>query len=147
MKKTLLILSVLICTLAGCKLDEDGFKQSSVNDQSLLYNQWFVKTVTSFTPSIPQLGTDVETNFTTKDYYIFNKDNTYTYSLSNPGYQFSGTYSYNATAKTLSFGPDIEDQFKITKLTTDSLIIVGTGSATVNNTTTYTTITYKLALK
>jgi hypothetical protein len=147
MKKTLLILTVLIYTLAGCKLDEAGFKQNSVGATSLLYNQWFIKAVVSFTPSLPQLGTTVETNLTAKDYYIFNTDNTFAYSSSNPDYYFNGTYTYDAGSKTLSFGPDIEDQFKVTKLTTDSLIMVGTASATANNTTTYTTITYKLALK
>jgi hypothetical protein len=146
MRKYLLILTLLGGVISGCKLDESGFQISDSNQPSIT-GMWFIKVQTSFTPSLPQFGTHTETSFTAKDYYVFGTDKTVTFSSSNPSTVITGNYTYNALAKNLSFGPDIEENFTVTKLTTDSLALAGKASATVNNVTTFTNITIKLSRK
>jgi hypothetical protein len=130
--------------LAGCKLDESGFNQSAVHgSKSLLPGMWFVKT--QIISGDPVFGSDTVTAFTAKDYYIFNIDNTFKYSSSYPDKLVNGRYT--STSQKISFGPNVEDNFTISKLTADSLIMYTTISGSAGGAVTVDKLTYKLARK
>jgi hypothetical protein len=133
---------------AGCKLDEAGFNQSSTSTtttgttNSQLIGMWFIK-LTIQKDAI--IGTTTNVSFTANDYFLFNSDNTVKVSYSNPAVVATGTYSYNATNKTLTMGNhDDTDTYTVNKLTADSLIITTTITATAGTSTTTGTLTYKL---
>jgi hypothetical protein len=138
MKRPLPIMILLASIITGCKPDESGFDQSAVNDsKSLLPGMWFVKTQI--------ISGDTVKSFTVKDYYIFNIDNTFKYSSSNPDKLINGRYT--STYQKISFGPNAEDNYTISKLTADSLIMYATISGSAGGAVTVDKLTYKLARK
>jgi hypothetical protein len=145
MKRTLhVILAIGAGIIGGCKLDNSGVDQNAANNsKSLLPGMWFVKT--QITSRDPVFGSDTVTSFTAKDYYIFNIDNTFKYSSSNPETVISGRYT--STYQKISFGPDAEDNYTISKLTADSLIMYSTTSGSAGGVVTVDKLTYKLARK
>jgi hypothetical protein len=148
MKKTLLFILVIACFVVGCKLDESGFKQSSGDGSTSisLLGAWFIKS--QITLDDPVFANDTVNTFNEKDYYLFNSDNSFKYSSSYPDTVLAGKYAYTAATQKLSFGPDAEDSYTITKLTADSLILSGTISGQAGNgPITVDRIIYKLARK
>lgn len=124
--------------IGGCKVDSSGFDQTAVNNsKSLLPGMWYVKAQI--------ISGDTVRNFTAKDYYIFNIDNTFKYSSSYPDKLINGRYT--STYQQLSFGPDAEDNYTISKLTTDSLIMYSPISGSAGSSVAVNKITYKLARK
>jgi hypothetical protein len=144
MKKPYLLIILLAGIITGCKLDNSGFDQTAVNNsKSLLPGMWFVKT--QIISGDPVFGNDTVTSFTAKDYYIFNIDNTFKYSSSYPDTLINGRYT--STYQKISFGPDAEDNYTISKLTADSLIMYSTISGSAGGAVTVDKLTYKLAHK
>jgi hypothetical protein len=151
MKISLLIALVLICAIAGCKIDESGLPQ--IQSNSSLYGTWLVKAVTTITPAQPPYPETIytETDFTANDFFMFNNDNTVKISLSNPSEVVTSRYSYvsNASGQVITM-PDpkdgTNDTYVIQKLTKDSLVMSTTITATSSptNTVIYPVI-YKLA--
>ncbi|HTH82664.1 MAG TPA: hypothetical protein VL490_06995 [Mucilaginibacter sp.] len=129
MKKTLLVLIVLIYTLAGCKLDEAGFKQNSTNNDGAvitgnLVGMWFwrqqITTGTAF--GVP-INSNI-TSFTPNDYFMFNSDNTVKMSSKDDGV-VSGNYVFDAVAKTVTISNSNTNDgvYTVKKLTADSLVL------------------------
>ncbi|MES2378068.1 MAG: hypothetical protein V4553_15880 [Bacteroidota bacterium] len=139
MKRTLhIIFAIGAGIIGGCKLDNSGLDQSGGNNaKPLLPGMWFVKAqITSG---------DTIKSFTAKDYYIFNIDNTFKYSSSYPDKLINGRYT--STSQKISFGPNTEDNYTISKLTADSLIMYSTISGSAAGAVTGDKLTYKLARK
>ncbi len=144
---------VLICTIAGCKIDKSGLPQ--IQSNQLLYGTWLVKAVITVSPAqgpYPEMSS-TETDFTANDFYMFNSDNTVKISLSNPAEVLNSRYSYisNASGQEIIFpGPKdgTNNNFVNQKLTKDSLIMSTTFTITIGITTTNTVVypvIYKLA--
>jgi hypothetical protein len=146
MKPYLVIVAIIVSAFTGCKLDEAGFNDNAPAKNELL-GMWYIKYQRSFTPSLPQLGDFIVTDFTDKDYYKFGADNICTFSVSNPPVIITSNYTYDALAKKIIFGPDDEDVFTVSKLTSDSLVVQGIASAEANGQVTITNLTIKFARK
>jgi hypothetical protein len=152
MKRHLLIIIALFCVLTGCKLDEDGFKQNSTppvaivgTTNSLLTGMWFVKsTAQASSPLGNLIDIGASTAYTANDYFIFKSDNTVNVSTSYAG-SSTGTYSYNSDTKILTMAGNGEtDEYTVNQLTANSLIMTFKVEITVNNSVSYTYLTYKL---
>lgn len=130
--------------LVGCKPDGSGLDQSAVyGSKALLPGMWYMKA--QIIAGDPVLRSDTITAFTAKDYYIFNIDNTFKSSSSNPDKLINGRYT--SASQKISFGPDAKDNFTISKLTADSLIMYTTISEAAGGAVTANKLTYKLARK
>ena len=153
MKKACLIILILTCFIAACKVDESGLPQKQTN--SLLIGTWYVKTVVSTEPSDPNYGVYTESDFTNKDYFKFNSDNTATVSYSQPDTAATANYSYvnNASGQKITIGNASDlGIYIVNKLTADSLVMTTTStiSEVLNGKETLlatTYLTYKLAHK
>ncbi|MBC7399226.1 MAG: hypothetical protein H7289_04715 [Mucilaginibacter sp.] len=138
MRRPLPIMILLVSIITGCKPDDSGFDQNAVNNsKSLLPGMWFVKAQI--------ISGDTVKSFTAKDYYIFNIDNTFKYSSSSPDKVVDGRYT--STYQKLSFGADAKDNYTISKLTADSLIMYSTISGSAGGAVTVDKLIYKLARK
>jgi hypothetical protein len=153
MKKPILILIisfiVITSALVGCKLDDAGFTQNSINKDNLaIVGIWYMKTMIQ---SDPISGTHVDTVFTPQNYFLFT-DNKITMSFY-PDTVVSGRYQYNPANRKLKVGdPDNFDTdfdiWTISKLTNDSLIILSTNTASqTGGPVTVSNVTYKLSRK
>jgi hypothetical protein len=146
MKKPLLIIIAVICVIVGCKVDEAGFPNAT---NSLLLGTWYVKATVSIDPI---LGSDTTTSYTSKDYYIFNSNNTVKASTSQPDTVVTTRYSYlNTGSSSQIIFADVYDSgtstFTISKLTADSLIMSTIITATAGANTSTIPVIYKLARK
>ena len=131
MKKPVIIITALVALMAGCKIDTTGLPGASGSNAALLIGKWFIK---SQGTTITGLGAPVSntvSNFTSQDFYIFNKDQSVNYSEVTVGNGVgNGSYSYDATAQTLTLiDPNgVSATANVSKLTADSLVY----SITVN---------------
>jgi len=145
MKKPILILILVACIIAGCKVDEAGFPKVSTN--TLLVGTWYIKAAINNQPGYPA---DTVTSFTSKDYFMFNSDNTVKLSYSFPDTSATTRYSYtNSTSgqQVVVGGSTDNTIYTIDKLTTDSLIMSWTITVTFGSLTTSIPSNYKLAHK
>jgi len=147
MKISLLITLVLICAIAGCKIDESRLPQKTAINP-LLIGAWYIKAAVN---THPGLTPDTVTSFTAKDYFMFNGDYTVKASSSQPDTSTTTHYIYqsNVSGQQIIIGNTSNGftTYTIDKLTTDSLIMDWTLSITVGTATTSIPITYKLAHK
>ncbi|GAB2984476.1 hypothetical protein GCM10027049_22880 [Mucilaginibacter puniceus] len=147
MKKYLLSLVVTVIMFAGCKLDEAGFPKKG---ESLILGKWYNKSTTTFTPA--QNGAPANTytyaDFTANDYISFTSNNA---TMSESFTNSVTTFKYLVLGSTLTLTsndnpPEIETQ-TITKLTTDSLVLVSNGTADAGGPVTTFTVTDRYARK
>jgi hypothetical protein len=132
--KKILVMIIALGTMTGCKKND-----TKKADEATFIGKWYVKTVvTSGT-----LGNSTNTSFTDQDYYLFKSDNTVNISKSTPAVTAILNYSYINEASGQSImlsNADRIDLYKISKLTTDSLVMTTTGnlySSSMTNTSTY----------
>ena len=146
MKKYLLPLVVAVMMVAGCKLDDAGFPKPGEN---LILGKWYNKSSTTYTP--PQNGNtvivNINDNYTSSDYISFGS-NTVTFSMTGLG---NSTFKYALSGSTLTLTsndtpPEIETQ-TVSKLTTDSLVLVSNGTIDAGGTITTFTVTDRYARK
>lgn len=143
MKKPVIIITALVALMAGCKIDTTGLPGASTTNAGLLIGKWFIK---SQVTTITGLGAPVSStisNFTSQDFYIFNKDQSVNYSEVTVGSGIgNGSYSYDATAQALTLiDPNgVSATANVSKLTTDSLVYAITVTfQALNSQTTVTT--------
>ncbi|TSJ42751.1 copper resistance protein NlpE [Mucilaginibacter corticis] len=130
MKKPLLFIAIIASVIIGCKLDESGFNKSSApgtntstpNTNASIVGMWFVKTQITKGSALGIAIDDTTTTFTPKDYFTFKSDKTFIYSEADSASVTTGTYNYNASAKTLALTNDV-GTFTVNKVTADSLIL------------------------
>ena len=132
MKKYLLLL-LCVVALGGCKLDEAGFpKEGEVS----LIGKWYNKKTDTSGGVIT-----VNSNYTSSDYLLFGT-NTVTFSMTGFG-TITSKYVKNGSTLTVTSSADATDidNYTISKLTTDSLVLVSNSTVTVNGGTPIVTIT------
>lgn len=129
----------------GCQKDSDALPAYLKNDS--LTGKWYLKNLTRQTSADTSINilVDSVTSFTTDDYFEFKADNSATYSSTNIGKRYNGYYSANSsvTPYVLTFkSGSYVNQFDISKVSKDSLVLYKTQSATGNAVTTTTTDYY-----
>lgn len=146
MKKYILPLLVAVIMFAGCKLDEAGFPKPGDN---LILGKWYNKSTTTYTP--PQNGNtvivNINDNYTSSDYISF-AANTVTFSMTGLG---TSTFKYVQSGSTLTLtsptDPTETEAQTISKLTTDSLVLISTGTIDAGGSITTFTVTDRYARK
>jgi hypothetical protein len=148
MKKHFLIIIMLISVLAGCKLDEAGFKQNSVkpvdgNNQTdgSIVGMWFLQTQHTVGKALGFPIDEISAG-TANDYYLFNADGTVKISTADDGI-VNGTYTYDSGSKKLSVTNNGQTiTFSIATLNATTMVINTSVSVPALDTQTDVTFTY-----
>ena len=148
MKKPVIIIVALVTIMAGCKIDTAGLPGASTTNAGLLIGKWYLKSETTVGTAFGLAISNNETDFTSQDFYIFNKDQSLNISEVTAGNGVGvGSYSYDAANLKLTLtdpnGTSLTADVK--KLTADSLVYAMTVS--VPALSTQTTVTNHLAHK
>src|SRR6185437_1108363 len=103
MKKPVIILCMLAIALGGCKVDTAGLPGAGNSGAALLLGKWFIKSQATVGTAFGFPVSDNETDFTSQDFYVFNKDGSVNISEVTSGSGVSnGTYSYDSKGQTLT---------------------------------------------
>lgn len=125
MKKPVIILTLLAIALGGCKIDTAGLPGAGNSGAALLLGKWFIKSQATVGTAFGFPVSDNETDFTSQDFYVFNKDGSVNISQLTSGNGVSnGTYSYDSKGQTLTLTDPTgqASTVNVIKLTTDSLV-------------------------
>ncbi|MEO8887261.1 MAG: hypothetical protein ABI367_14440 [Mucilaginibacter sp.] len=146
MKKYLVLLTIIIVFLGGCKLDEAGFP---IAGSSLLIGKWYNKSTTTYTP--PQNGGvvsfTINNNYTTSDYLLFDVGTVTASIIGLPTNTYKYVYQGSTLTLTSNVDPTNIETSTVQKLTADSLVLVSTATITINGAITLSTVTDHYAHK
>ena len=149
MKKPFIIIAALAIAISGCKVDTSGLPgNATTSNGALLLGKWYIKSVATVGTAFGLAISDNETDFTSQDYYIYNKDQTVNISEVTAGNGIGvGSYSYSASTQqlVLTDPTGASETANVLKLTSDSLVY--TFSVSVPALGTQTTVTTHLAHK
>jgi hypothetical protein len=127
MKKPVIIIVALVIAIAGCKVDSSGLPGgATASNASLLLGKWYLKSQATVGTAFGLSVSGNETDFTSQDFYIYNKDQTVAYSEITAGNGTgTGSYTYNASTQQLTLiDPTSQTTaaYTVLKLTADSLV-------------------------